>query len=77
MPKISCPPRFSRTVLRTPQIAEQLVEVPMVLSCAMRQQHTAEQIIYIPVSRRRRGQGGLQGSHPGQGSTPQVEGADR
>ena len=29
VPKISCPPRFSRIVLRTPQMAEQLVEVPV------------------------------------------------
>ena len=29
VPKISCPPRFSRTVLRTPQMAEQLEEVPV------------------------------------------------
>ena len=29
VPKISCPPRFSRSVLRTPQMAEQLVEVPV------------------------------------------------
>ena len=29
VPKISCPPRFSRTALRSPQMAEQLVEVPL------------------------------------------------
>ena len=42
------------------------------LSYALLQQQTAEQIIDIPVPLRRRGQGGLQGSHPGQGSTAQV-----
>ena len=42
VPKISCPPRFSRTVLRTPQMAEQLVEVPTVLSHAVLQQRNAE-----------------------------------
>ena len=36
------------------------------------QQRNAEQIIDIPVPRRRRGQGGLQGSHPGQSSTAPV-----
>ena len=29
VPKSSCPPRFSRTVLRSPRMAEQLVEVPV------------------------------------------------
>ena len=29
VPKISCPPRFSRTALRSPRKAEQLVEVPL------------------------------------------------
>ena len=64
VPKIVCPPRAGRT---EPQMAEQLVEVPTVLSLSLLQQQTVD----IPVSRRR-GQGGLQGSHPGQGSTVQV-----
>ena len=29
VPKISCPRRFSRTALRSPRMAEQLVEVPL------------------------------------------------
>ena len=29
VPKISCSPRFSRTVLRSPRMAEPLVEVPV------------------------------------------------
>ena len=37
LPKISCPPRFSRTVLGTPQMAEQLVEVPTIL-CFLQQE---------------------------------------
>ena len=63
VPKISCPPRFSRTVHRRPQMTEQLVEVPTLLSYATLQQWNAKQTIDIPVSSRRRGQGGLQGSH--------------
>ena len=47
-------------------MAEELVEVPTVLSYALLQLQTAERISDIPVPRRRRGQGGLQGSHPGQ-----------
>ena len=72
VPRVLCPPRFSRTVLRTPQEVEQLVEVPTVLSYALLQQQTAEQVIDIPVPHRRRGQRGLQGSHPGQRSTAKV-----
>ena len=34
---ISTPSRCSRTVLSEPQMAEQLVEVPTVLSCALLQ----------------------------------------
>ena len=56
------------TDLRRPQMAEQSVEVPTVLSCASLQQQTAEQIIDIPVSLRRRGQGGLQDFFPKESS---------
>ena len=67
VPKISCPPRFSRTVLRTLQMAEQLVEVPTVLSCAMLQQWNGERI--VP----RRGESGfLQGLSPGHGSQTEL-----
>ena len=59
VPKISSPSRCSRSMLSEPQIAEQLVEVPTVMSSL--QQSTAEQIIDIPVPR-------LRGVHPRPGS---------
>ena len=80
VPKIVCPPRAARTVLRAPQTAEQLVEVPtepayalavvavqaIGLSAAMA---LAEQIVDKPVPQvRRRGGGGLQGFRAGQGT---------
>ena len=43
----------SRAVLREPQVVEQLVEVPTVLSCVLLQQRSAEQIVDIPVPRGR------------------------
>ena len=52
--------RRSRMVLLEPQTAEQLVEVPTVVSFSSLQQ-TAEQTIDIPVSRTRGDRGGLQG----------------
>ena len=57
--------------LRQPQMAEQLVDVPTVVSYSSLQQLTAEQIVDIPVPGRAGGErrGGLQGSRPGQGST--------
>ena len=51
----STQPRLLDTDLRRSQMAEQLVEVPTVLSYALLQQQTAKQIIDIPVPRRRRG----------------------
>ena len=51
----SCP---SGAVLNEPQVVEQLVEVPTLLSVAVLQQRTAEQLAYIPVPRGR-GQGFL------------------
>ena len=51
--------------LRQPQMVEQLVHVPTVVSYSSLQQLTAEQIVDIPVPR----SGGLQGSRPGQCST--------
>ena len=53
--------------LRHPQMAEQLVEVPTVLSFALLQQRIAEQFVDnpVPCGRGRR----LQGFHPGHGST--------
>ena len=65
VPKISCPSRPLRAGLREPQTAEQLVDVPNVVSFPSLQQQTAEQLVVIPVSRR--GDGGrLPGFHPGQ-----------
>ena len=61
VPKISLSSRRSRTVLREPQTAEQLVEVPAVVSFSSLQQ-TAEQIIDIPVPRTR-GRGDRGGLH--------------
>ena len=68
VPKISQDIIPYRSVDRLPQIAEQLLEVPTVLSFASLQQQTAKQIIDIPVPRRRggSGSGGLQGVLQGQ-----------
>ena len=56
--------------LRQPQMVEQLVHVPTVVSYSSLQQLTAEQIVDIPVSGRDGGgaRGGLQGFPPGQNS---------
>ena len=53
-----------------PQLVEQLVEVPTVLSYSLLQQRTAEQIVDTPVPHGRGGgaRGGLQGLSQGQGS---------
>ena len=67
VPEISLPSRCYRTVLSAPQMAEQLVEVPTVVSFSSLQQSTAEQIIDIPVPRLG-GSGRFPGSHPGPGS---------
>ena len=64
VPKISSSSCPSRTVLNEPQVVEQLVEVPTLLSVAVLQQRTAEQLASIPVPRGR-GQGFL----PEQSST--------
>ena len=70
VPKISSSSRRSRRMLRAPQTAEQLVEVPTIASSSLQQQ-TAEQIIDIPVPGRGGGggRGGLQGFPSGQNST--------
>ena len=69
VPNIACPPRAARTVLRAPQTAELLVEVPTIISYSSFLQQTLEQNVDIPV----RGRGGrnvdLQGFLPGQGPT--------
>ena len=69
VPKIVCPRRAARTILDVPQTAEQLVEVPTILSFISLQQQTVEQIVDIPVPGRERRSSGLQGFLPGQGST--------
>ena len=53
--------------------AEQLMEVPTVMSFPLCKQSFAEQIIDIPVPRTRGDHGGLQGVPPGQGSQRTVE----
>ena len=71
VPKISCPSHAGRVALREPQLVEQLVEVPTVLTYSLLQQRTAEQVVDTPVphGRGRVARGGLQGSSQGQGST--------
>ena len=56
--------------LRPTQAADQLVEVPTIISCSSLQQRIAEQLIDIPVPQvRRGGGGGLHGFRAGQGTT--------
>ena len=71
VPKFSTDRVPQRLVERCfPQLAEQLVEVPTVLSYSLLQQRNAEQIIGFPVPGRGGGaRGGLQGLSQGQGST--------
>ena len=69
VPKLAFP-----TALPEPQLVEQLVEVPTVLSVAVLQQRTPEQFIGCPVPGRGGGaRGGLHGLSQGQGSTWFVE----
>ena len=70
VPEISCSPCPSRSPIPEPQSAEQLVEVPTVLSPTRIALQIAEQIVGIPARR-----GRVQGSLPEQGSTatPSVE----
>ena len=68
VPKISCSPCPSRMPILVPRMAEQLVEVPTVLSPALLQQQTVEQPLHIPAPRDH-GVRRLQGSLPGQNST--------
>ena len=64
VPKISQDIIPQRSVDLVPQMAEQLVEVPTLLSVAVLQQRTAEQLASIPVPR-----GRVQGFLPVQSST--------
>ena len=78
VPKLALPGRaVPRAALSEPQLVEQLVEVPTVLSYSFLKQRTAEQVVDSPVlhGRGRGARGGLQGSSQGQGSTA-VCGAD-
>ena len=73
MPKIFLDSILPRSVLRRPQTAEQLVEVPTIISCSSLLQRTDKLIVDIPVpGRGGGGRGGIQGSHPGQSSTAGV-----
>ena len=78
VPKLALPVcAVQRAALPEPQLVEQLVEVPTVLSVAVLQQRTAEQIVGTPVPHGRGGgaRGGLLGFSQRQGSTA-VSGAD-
>ena len=68
VPKISCSPCPSRSPFPETQSAEQLVEVPTVLSPTRIALQIAEQIVDTPVPRGR-GQGRVQGFLPRQSST--------
>ena len=71
VPKISCPSHAGRAALREPQMVEQLVEVPTVLTYSLLQQRTAEQLVDNPAPHGRGSdaRGGLQGLSQGQGSS--------
>ena len=78
VPKLALPVHaVQRAALSEPQLVEQLVEVPTVLTYSLLKQRTAEQVVDTPVShgRGRGARGGLQGSSQGQGLTA-VCGAD-
>ena len=69
MPKISCSPCPSRSLVLEPQSAEQLVEVPTVLSPTCIALQIAEQIVDTPVPQGRGGKRRVQGFLPEQSST--------
>ena len=78
VPKLALPVcAVQRAALPEPQLVEQLVEVPTVLSYSLLKQRTAEQVVDTPVPHGRGGgaRGGLQGLSQGQDST-EVCGAD-
>ena len=50
VPKMLCPPRAARTVLREPQTVDQLVEVPTIVSWSLLLQRIMEQHVDIPVA---------------------------
>ena len=74
VPKISLEDILARRLCRGPQLVEQLVEVPTVVSYSSLSQRTVEQHVDIPVPGGRGRLAGLQGSLPGQSSAaPSVE----
>ena len=74
VPKILLEDILARRLCREPQLVEQLVEVPTVVSYSSLLQRTVEQHVDIPVPGSRGRLAGLQGSLPGQSSTaPSVE----
>ena len=73
VPKISLEDIPVRRLCREPQLVEQLVEVPTVVSYSSLLQRTVEQHVDIPVPRGRGRLANLQGSSPGQSSTAFVE----
>ena len=77
VPKIECPPRAARTVLRAMQTADQLVEVPTTTSYSLFLQRTMEQNVAIPVRGRRGRNADLQGFLRGQGPTAQSSSLER
>ena len=68
VPRIECPPRAARTVLRAPQTVEQLVEVPTLVSYSSLFQRIAQQYVDNPVAGGSGTGGGLSGSLPRQNS---------
>ena len=72
VPKLALPVcAVQRAALPEPQLVEQLVEVPTVLTYSLLQQRTAEQLVDNPAphGRGRDARGGLQGLSQGQGSS--------
>ena len=76
VPKIFIERIPPRTSVREPQLAEQLVEVPTIVSYSSLQR-SMEQHVDIPVPRRGGGISGLRGVFPGQSSTAQLASQDR
>ena len=79
VPKLALPVcAVHRAALPEPQLVEQLVEVPTVLSVAVLQQRTAEHVIGFPVPGRGGGsRGGLQGQSSTASAVEQTIGVDR
>ena len=76
VPKILPEDVSMRTVVREPQLAEQLVEVPTIVSCSWLHLRM-EQNVDIPVLCRGGRSSGLPGFLPGQGSTALLSSGER